>query len=446
MKEIKKKIHDITRGEQMKAFRLVYRVDKVSNIRSWVIGIFIALAIILFLPWTQNIRARGNVTTLRQEQRPQELNAIIPGRIIKWHVKEGDYVKEGDTIVQLAEIKDEYLDPQLIERTQQQVFAKEASIQSYRDKVVAKKAQIATLQNVLDLKLQQLRLKVVSDSIDAAAAKNNLEIATEQYRRQQIMRDSGLVSKVQLEQRNQKYQDAVAKANSTEIKFINTKVELNQIGQEYAEKIYKAQSEIAEAQSAIANSEGDLAKLNNKYSNYSIRAGQYYLKAPQDGQIVKATKAGINEIVKEGGKLVEIVPVGIDRAVELYVRPVDLPLLTIGREVRFLFDGFPAIVFSGWPEASYGTFTGKVAAIETTVSSNGKFRILVKEDLDKKVWPPGLTLGTGASAIILLKDVPIWYELWRDINGFPPDYYTEQSQAEKDKTKDPLKSKVKVKL
>jgi len=25
--------------------------------------------------------------------------------------------------------------------------------------------------------------------------------------------------------------------------------------------------------------------------------------------------------------------------------------------------------------------------------------------------------------MVLLKDVPIWYELWRQINGFPPDYY-----------------------
>jgi hypothetical protein len=32
-------------------------------------------------------------------------------------------------------------------------------------------------------------------------------------------------------------------------------------------------------------------------------------------------------------------------------------------------------------------------------------------------------MGTGAQGIALLKDVPIWYELWRNINGFPPDYY-----------------------
>ncbi|OSZ82672.1 biotin attachment protein [Chitinophagaceae bacterium IBVUCB1] len=428
MKEVKEIVEHITHGEGVKSFTTVYRVNKESNIKKWVTGIFIVLVIFLFLPWTQNIRARGAVTTLRQEDRPQELNAIIPGRIIKWYVKEGDFVKAGDTIAQLAEIKDEYLDPQLTQRTSEQINAKASSISAYQQKITATQGQIQALENTLQFKLQQLRQKVISDSIDAVAANNGFQIAEEQYRRQRIMRDSGLVSKVQLEDRNQKYQDALAKKNSTQIKYNNTRIELSQVSQEYAEKIFKARSDVAASESEIASAQGELAKLNNQYANYTIRAGQYFLKAPQNGQVVQASKAGINEIVKDGEKLVEIVPGKAQHAVEIYVRPVDLPLLSVGRTVRFLFDGFPAIVFSGWPNASYGTFTGEVTAIESTVSKNGKFRVLVREKKGEKPWPPGLTIGTGASAIILLKDVPIWYELWRNVNGFPPDFYKESAE------------------
>lgn len=430
MKQVKEIVLGKTGGKDIKSFSAVYRVDKVSKIKQWVIGIFIAMGVIVFLPWTQNIRAKGSVTTLRQEDRPQELNSIIPGRIIKWYVKEGDFVNEGDTIVQLAEIKDEYLDPKLTERIAEQIDAKQTSIKAYSDKIAATRGQIDAIEQTLQFKLQQLRQKVISDSIEAVAANNALQIATEQLKRQQIMRDSGLVSKVQLEQRNQKYQDALAKKTTSDIKYSNSLIELSQIRQEYAEKVLKARSDIATAQSALASSEGELSKLNNQYANYTIRAGQYYLKAPQRGQIVQATKAGISEMVKDGDKLVDIIPEKVQHAVEIYVRPVDLPLLSLGREVRFLFDGFPAIVFSGWPNASYGTFTGEIAAIESSVSKNGKFRVLVKEKIDKKPWPPGLTLGTGASAIILLKDVPIWYELWRNINGFPPDYYRHEASVE----------------
>ena len=193
----------------------------------------------------------------------------------------------------------------------------------------------------LDYKLQQLRRKITSDSIEAVTAQNLFLIAEEQYRRQQIMHDSGLVSKVQLEQRNQKYQDALAKRTSTEIKYNNTLIEYSQVQQEYAEKIFKARSEVAASESEVATARGDMAKLNNQYANYSIRAGQYYLRAPQAGQVIQATKAGINEMVKAGDKLVSIVPKRPQHAVEIFVRPVDLPLLTVGREVRFLFDGFP---------------------------------------------------------------------------------------------------------
>jgi hypothetical protein len=107
----------------------------------------------------------------------------------------------------------------------------------------------------------------------------------------------------------------------------------------------------------------------------------------------------------------------------MFVEPMDLPLIGIGQKVRFVFDGFPAIVFSGWPQNSYGTFGGVVSAVETSVSDNGKFRVLVAEDPSDKKWPTMLRMGGGANGIALLKNVAIYYELWRNINGFPPDYY-----------------------
>ena len=129
-------------------------------------------------------------------------------------------------------------------------------------------------------------------------------------------------------------------------------------------------------------------------------------------------------MVKEGEKIASIVPKASNYCAEIFIRPVDLPLIQIGQKVRLLFDGFPAIVFSGWPENSYGTFGGRVVAYEHTISENGLFRVLVAQDPDDRPWPQQLKMGSGAQSIALLKDVPIWYELWRNINGFPPDYYT----------------------
>ena len=36
---------------------------------------------------------------------------------------------------------------------------------------------------------------------------------------------------------------------------------------------------------------------------------------------------------------------------------------------------------------------------------------------------PILLPGGGANGIALLNNVPLWYEIWRLLNGFPPDLY-----------------------
>lgn len=450
MQFIQEKVEGSTgQPEKLNAFRSVYRIGKKNGIRKWFWAILALIIIILFLPWTQNIRSRGMVTSLRQEERPQELNTIISGRIIKWHIKEGDIVKAGDTIVELAEIKDDYLDPQLLTRTKEQLNSKIEAVEGYKGKVSTVERQMEALDQArllkmaeLENKIQQQQFKIKSDSMDLVAATNDFSIKKEQFRRQQVMYDSGIVSLAQLEQRNQAFQESMAKRTSSEIKLSNGRQELlrlrlewNGEQQQYLEKISKAEGDRYQSLSQIASGTGEIAKLENQYMNYNIRNGQYIVRAPQDGQVTKARKQGINEIIKEGEMLVEIVPAKPQLAVEMFVRPVDLPLLDTGQTVRFIFDGFPAIVFSGWPQASYGTFSGRIAVVERSVAENGLFRILVTEEDGQKKWPAELRMGTGAAGIALLKDVPIWYELWRNINGFPPEYYKNKEAKDDQKKK-----------
>mgnify|MGYP001423425278 FL=1 len=171
------------------------------------------------------------------------------------------------------------------------------------------------------------------------------------------------------------------------------------------------------------DAEAMVTKMQNQYMNYSVRRGLYYITAPQTGYVTKAIRSGIGETIKEGEEVVSIMPEKYDLAVEMYVKPVNLPLVSKGQKVRFMFDGWPSIVFSGWPNLSYGTFGGKVVAIDNFISENGKYRMLVAPDKSDVPWPEALRVGSGANGIALLRDVPIWYELWRNLNGFPPDYY-----------------------
>ena len=397
----------------------------------------IILLIILFLPWTQNVTSIGNVTTLRPDQRPQTIQSPIPGRIEKWYVNEGDSVKKGDTILFISEVKSDYFDPKLMQRTQLQIDAKGRSVNSYENKVKSLENQVASLQQELVLKteqtknkLLQARLKVASDSINFEASKTNLSIAQRQYIRTETLQKEGLKAVKDVEEKKLKLQETQAKIIAAENKLLaskngvlNAKIELNRIKASYTDKISKAESNKFTAQSSQFDTEAQVTKLENSFSNYSRRNDMYYIKATQDGYINRALRGGIGQTFKEGEPLVGIMPSKIDIAVEAFIEPIDLPLIHKGESVQIQFDGWPAIVFSGWPNASYGTFTGKVVAIENFISPNGKYRVLIAPNKDTPKWPDALRAGSGARTMALLEDVPIWFEIWRKLNGFPPNYY-----------------------
>ena len=432
---------------QLKSLENIYHINKKSNVAKWFLFTFLAFVFIMFLPWTQNIKTQGNVNTLFQEQRPQKLNSPIPGRIIKWYVKNGDVVKKGDTILQISEIKDDYLDSLLVERTQEQVQAKKGVREYYNAKISTTENQIAAISTAKDLKLNQIKIKIAqlqnklkAEQAELTAVNNELKIAQDQLNRQNKMYEEGLVSLTQLQQRNVSYQNALAKKTSAENKLAQTQqeitaqnIEQNAVIQEYTEKLSKTEGDRFQSMGQVAGSTGDIAKLENQVATYKVRKGLYYILATQDGQITQLTKAGIGEIVKDAETIGIIVPKKIDYIAEIYVKPVDLPLIRENQKVMLTFDGFPAIVFSGWPNSSYGTFSGKIIAIENSISENGLFKAIVAEDKTQKRWPPNMKIGTGASGIAILNDVPIWYEIWRNINGFPPDYYQVNTQKNEKK-------------
>jgi len=430
-------------GYDLQSPQKIYRADKESNIKRWFWSICLFLVVLMWMPWTQNIQATGTITTLYQDQRPQQLNSIIPGRILKWWVKEGDFVKKGDTIVQLADVKDDYLDPQLMQRTNEQVDAKQQKMVFYQQKISATESQIIAMENARELKLNslnnkmdQIRRKMLSDSAEIISAEVDYQVAVQQLARAKKMYADGIIALVEFEKRTQQFNKAFAVLTEKQQKFQNSRqdivicsIEMNSTRQDAADKIYKARGEIASAQSEIASTSGDLSKNRNQLSNYEIRGSQRWLIAPQNGQLVKAKKSGINEMVKEGDMIAEIVPTTFNYAAELFISPMDLVLMNKGQRVTLIFDGFPAMVFSGWPAASYGIFVGEVAAVETNLSENGKFRVLVTQNSTERQWPSELKIGTGVQGFALLKNVSIWYELWRQINGFPPEYYKKASSS-----------------
>lgn len=439
----------VTIKSELKTLDLVQGKQSGKVLLKLLIITFSLVTIALFLPWTQNVRGKGNVTTLFPDQRPQTINTILGGKVEKWYVREGDYVEKGDTIVFISEIKDDYFDPNLVQNTDDQLKAKESSVKSYMSKIQALDVQIDALTQTGRLKLEQAKnkliqsnLKVTADSMNYHAAKINYDIASEQFNRAKKMNTDGLMSLTELENRKLTMQRTEAQKIAAENQLLssrnevlNAQVELISLQAQFRNSISKAESDKFSTMSDMFDAEGMVTKLQNQFVNYSIRSGYYYITAPQNGIVTNFISSGIGEIVKEGEEMLTIMPAYINLAVEMYVRPIDLPLIKINHRVRIQFDGWPAIVFSGWPNASYGTYGGRVFAIDNSISENGYYRVLIQPDPSQPEWPDALRVGAGTYSMLLLNDVPIWYELWRQLNGFPPDYYQGTSHKDMIETK-----------
>ncbi|MFK7796096.1 MAG: HlyD family secretion protein, partial [Aureispira sp.] len=348
------------------AFNQVMVSELARKLTFWMAAFFILLIILSFLPWTQNIVAKSKVTTLRPEHRPQSIYSTIPGKIERWYVREGESIKAGDTLAFLSEVKADYFDPQLLQRTQAQVNAKSAARGAYDAKATALTDQLDAIGNALVFKLEQtenkvkqFRFKATADSTDVSAAQTAYTIAIRQYHRTDTLYQQGIKSLTDVEDKRNKMQATQAKLISSENKYwatrnqlLNAQIELSTIGSLYADKMAKVRSDRSTAMSSIYDAESQIAKLETQYANYERRSSFYHVIAPQDGYITKIYSKGLGELVKETDPLLAIMPTGYQLTVETYVLPMNYPLLDTGRLVLLVFDGWPAFVFSGWPNQS----------------------------------------------------------------------------------------------
>ncbi len=409
--------------------RLLYESQSYRAVSRWILGIFIAVILASFLPWQQSVQGTGTVSALSPADRPQDLPSRIDGRIERWFVTEGQFVTRGAPIVQISEIADAYLDPALVERTQEQLDAKRASNREKQAKARSLEEQVDALEDILVLKLEQARNRVTQ--LSAAVVQATLEdsIASDQLARRDSLYRSplGLVSLNDLQATRMRSQSASAALVQRQNELLNAEIELRSLEADYREKIQKARSERAGTLAEVADGDSEIARLRNRVASLEVRQSYYRIEAPQDGYVVKAVRQGVGELVKAGEPIVTVQPATPRQAVEMYVRAMDVPLLEPGRKVRLQFDGWPALQFSGWPSVAVGTFGGEVAVIDKVASVDGRFRVLVVPDPSEEPWPAQLRVGSGVYGWALLDTVRVWFELWRQLNGFPP--ALESSQA-----------------
>jgi len=300
---------------------------------SGILGVALFLA---FTPWVQTSYGVGSVTALNPNDRLQEINALVSGRIQDWYVRDGSHVSVGDPIVKIVDN-----DPNLLER-----------LQAERTQVLAK----------LD------------------AAQTAVQTAEIDMNRMRGLFDEGLAARREYEQ---------------------------------------ARIRVEELRSRVAEAAAELSRVDVNLSRQSVQI----VRAPRDGIILRVNAGDAATFVSVGDVVATFVPDNVERAIELFIDGRDVALVRPGAKIRLQFEGWPVVQFSGWPSMAVGTFGGVVAAVDPSAADNGRFRVLVTEDRDDpNPWPDTsfVRFGSSARGWILLDTVSAGYEIWRQLNNFPP--------------------------
>ncbi len=415
-----------------------------SNLHVWtrvVVGLFLFLTLTLsFVPWTQTIKAQGQLSAYSPADRPQEMHAPLEGRIATWHVNEGMMVKQGDLVLELVDVDPKFLAPDLLSRLDQSIEAleerRETALTRSRllEKQIEEMAQLTnSATRSAESRVQEASKRIQSVEQRLAAAKVAAKTAQLNLQRSHLLEAEGLISRRELELAIQAEAATQADLNASEAalqEVTQSQQALThgraQIEAELVQRLLNIRSQRAAALGEAANASRELADLALTRSNAAQRRTASRITAPIDGTVVRMARMGPGEIVHQGDSLFTIVPDTAIRAVEMWTEPLDAPLLKPGRKVRLLFYGIPAIPLPSWPELMAGTFDGQVLVVDQVSDSQGRFRFWVVPDSASSIWPPQNQVRQGTQVIgwVLLSRVPLWYELWRRVNLFPADYQT----------------------
>ncbi len=461
------------------SLRLTRSSRRARSMAKWLlIAIAVAIVAMVFAPWQQSVRGDGTVVAFDPVNRTQDVQSPVKGVIdeIGDGIFENAEVKRGQLVYRIVDQDPQYLTRinQQIENTRQQIVNAEQRLERTQDHLAASRMVVEAKQDELkstragqieamaaaDAYVLMAENKLAAERAGVVAAEGEVWQTELDYNRKKDLNEKGFESGRAFQEAELKYRQAMAKLRQAEeyVGAAQNEVEAKKKDreskrQEWEGKINsvdgelaKSQSEVAKSQSDVAKTKEEIGKINNdltKLETQYARQETQEVRAPRDGYIMRLLAYDRSAIVKQGDILFTIVPQTDKPAVQLWVDGNDAPLIAPGRHVRLQFEGWPAAQFSGWPSVAVGTFGGEVAIVDPTDDGMGKFRVVVTPDDNSDPWPeyPYLRQGVRAKGWVLLNRVPLGYEVWRRMNGFPPSL---KSVDDADKGTQPKPPKVKV--
>lgn len=393
-----------------------------------IVGLGLAVLAMMFLPWQQTSRGTGQVVAYAPQERQQSIQSPAKGIVsrIGEGLAEGSRVEEGDFILELQPIAAD-----MIEQIKAQLRELNTKLEAANTKAEAYEQNVTGFTEARDFAVQAATQTVASTKEKLESKKKQVSAyqakelqAGLNFERQNRLFKQGVKSEKEIEKLRKEWDVANADLESVKRDVLSIEQELLSKQSELEEKRRLAQTKIdyaramqQDALSSVSTIKKDILDLKIKLSE----TDRFVIRAPRKGTIFRMPIYEQGQTIKEGDSLLTLIPDASQKAVELYVKGNDMPLMKKGDEVRLQFEGWPAVQFAGWPSVAVGTFSGNISTIDATDNGKGEFRILVTPNEVDQPWPSDryLSQGVRANGWVMLRNVSLGYEIWRQLNGFP---------------------------
>lgn len=399
-------------------------------------ALVLASLVLYVTPWQQSAPGAGRVVAYAPDERRQNIEAPIEGRVLRWFVREGSVVKKGAPIVDLTDN-----DPDILMRLRAERDAVASRLDAARARARSIESRVDSLEdsregavNAAQSRARMATQRVAGAEQVVALAEATLATAKLNIERQRALAAQGLTSKRQLEVTELEETRARTEVERAKVALSVARGEegavtsdRQKIGNDATASIDDARASRSSAEADVASASAELARVEVRLARQSAQS----VVAPRDGTIFRVVANGhAGEMVKAGDVLAILVPDTSDRAVELWISGNDMPLVRDGAHARIQFEGWPALQFSGWPSVAVGTFAGRVSFVDATDDGAGRFRVVLVPE-PGATWPAAIYLrqGVRAQGWVQLGQVRLGYELWRQFNGFPPSLPKEPDAA-----------------
>ncbi len=337
------------------------------------------------------------------------------GIIEEIYISEGDYVKEGDPLLQLdlgsggtnVEELQVRLDSETLAHAR---FVSEASgvpldfsseaaerrpdmVQSQIQTFEARMTELDSSMNIMREQVVQKEQEVKELEAQRNAISKNLRLAKERFLISESLLSEGLTARIEhleLEAEMETLDGELSSIGPSIPRALAAVAEANERVSEVQKKFRSA------AKEDLVDSEQKIARISELLSQALQQGVRAEIKSPIDGIIKNLVYNTIGGVVRGGDTILEIVPTGDQLVVETRLSPTDRGYVEVGQEAM--------VKISTYDYARYGGLLGRVSSIapDTTLDDSGEpyYRVVVETERTYLGANPGdlpITPGMQAS-------------------------------------------------